>query len=136
MEHPDTIEEALEQAVERGARLAAREYGDDWFRHINLDTLQLASARYCILGQLERHVHEEEDLWWGDYDSAVTRLWNWDERRKESKPVLHGFVEGDLPYDGLDEDGHQRTGYVGYGLLQAAWEAKLRDLLSNGHTEV
>lgn len=39
------------EAIERGVKLLNR-FAPDWFNHVNLDRLELASGRYCVLGQL------------------------------------------------------------------------------------
>jgi hypothetical protein len=160
--HPETPEQALEQAMEDGVRLLEREYGRDWYRKIDLDRLVLASGNFCILGQLEGRrrlieesapdddfpVTEETPTWElnlhgvDGYDTAVSRLALDDGcdcgcgDGEYSSPTLYGFNSGDLPYDGVDEDGNQRQVDISYSMLQEVWERKIKALLDAGHSEV
>jgi len=101
----------FEDRVEKGAKLLD-EYDPDWFKKIDLDTLQLYNCVFCVLGQLFRKPHNVEN---NPYCEGLRILFNNDygtDTNHESA-LNHGFI---CPSDNIYRH------YLGISDLTKAWK--------------
>lgn len=80
--------------VKRGIALLEEKYGDDWWRKIDLDELDLADSQMCVLGQL-----------YGGYSIGCGRLglaWSSDDECF-ADTLGAGFVDSGDEYEALQE---------------------------------
>ena len=77
--------------VQRGARFLD-ERDPDWYRKIDLDTLNLGSSCACVLGQLHLFKHPRTEKKWVAYSRELLEI----NGEVEEKPWLFGFItDGD-----------------------------------------
>lgn len=74
----------IPEFVEQGAKLLDG-FRPAWYKHINLDTLNLSDTRYCIVGQLADGFYS--------YSELVDILWANDDRYADNEEfaITHGF---------------------------------------------
>lgn len=98
--------------VEAGARLLDEELGTDWVHEVDLETLDLNSVRYCVLGQLYEH-----------YIDGVRELADSPSGNLELDGPSYGFDYGYSVLDGSGVTGRELTRLW----VDLIWERLARD---------
>lgn len=116
-----------EQAHERAAAGAAwlDEHCPTWFNEIDLDTLDLASGRLCVLGQTAPClVPEDQD----PEDDGYTRVSNYYRYQVvEQTPFEASRLGFDTPFSRETTfELRNRENRENYAMLQIAWEELIR----------
>lgn len=91
------VDRKVRANVLNGIEVLKKEYGEDWVDKIDLDTLHLASATSCVLGQL-----------YGEYGAGKRKIGLSENEAKES-----GFnIGAGARYDVLDAAWIREIGYI------------------------
>lgn len=84
----------------------------DWHKKINLETLDLASTKNCILGQLQR---EAENLPL-EQQNVLFKFW-----------TNHGFDVENIPVNDVDSHNYKAD----YDFLKEVWKTEIKNRLNN-----
>lgn len=136
--HPETFDEAVRAALERGEAFIEQTYGPDALTRVDLDTLDLSNPFRCMLGQLEGNepwAENRELLAGSGYSKALIRYSGAPESGS-AWARARGFEAGFHAFDGLDSYGNQREEHLDYDTLTDLWTERVRRARQSGGQEV